>query len=66
MSLDAELEKVPIDNAAGTWLTGSSCPKTGMSMSPAPPPQMALIENAKKLIINNTIRTVVMLRVFDG
>jgi hypothetical protein len=45
--LEAELENVPIESAAGTWLIGKTPPRSGMSRSPAPPPHIALKENAK-------------------
>ena len=59
ISLEAELVNVPIDIAAGTWTTGNISPSIGMSIRPAPPPQIALIENAMKLTINMIINVVV-------
>ena len=59
-SREAELVNVPIDKAAGTELTGSIRPRTGISINPAPPPQITLIENAKKLT-KNTITNVLII-----
>lgn len=48
MILELELEKVPIDKAAGTCEIGIRAPKIGIKSKPAPPPQIALNENANR------------------
>lgn len=60
-NLEAELVNVPMDIAAGTWTIGNIRPRIGISIRPAPPPQMALIENAIKLTINMIINNIVII-----
>ena len=45
--LDAELVNVPIVNENGTTEVGKSKFRTGIKIKLAPPPQIALIQNAK-------------------
>ena len=47
MILELELEKVPIESAAGTCDIGSKAPNIGINIKPGPPPQSALSENAR-------------------
>ena len=52
--LDAELVNVPIVKANGTTDEGKSKFSIGMSIKLAPPPQIALIQNATTVAPNNS------------
>jgi len=43
---DTALVAVPIESAAGTALAGSTWPRIGIKITPAPPPQTVLSRNA--------------------
>ncbi|GGF10528.1 hypothetical protein GCM10010984_29530 [Chishuiella changwenlii] len=54
--LDTELVNVPIVSEKGTTDVGNSKLRIGISIRLAPPPQIALNQNAKIVPVNNNIK----------